>query len=280
MIQAWKSLLRRRAAPETVSDSTLPGLEAFGAETPTAPHPPSARRMPSSALLALLGALALVQMVPTVLWVRGLLTGTPEPSAATAPVEGAHGGDAPSPAAARAVDETSPTTGMEPSLPLVQTSAAEPAGTPTAREASAGPAPIQAGLLSVDAPVPMQVRRRGRLVGTSEVEAIMLPLGTHELEFASDVVGYRVVRTVTIEPGRTTRIRIPARSGVLHVNALPWAEVWVDGQPTGETPLGNLEAPIGTREIVFRHPELGERRQTVLVTLLAPARVSVDLRQP
>lgn len=108
----------------------------------------------------------------------------------------------------------------------------------------------------------------------------MLPLGTHELEFASEAVGYRVTQTVTIQPGRTTRVQIPGRSGRLHINALPWAEVWVDGQPTGETPLGNLEAPIGTREVVFRHPELGERRRTVLVTLLAPARVSVDLTQP
>jgi hypothetical protein len=37
---------------------------------------------------------------------------------------------------------------------------------------------------------------------------------------------------------------------------------------------------LGSHEIVFRHPELGERRQTVIVTLGSPARVSVDMRKP
>ena len=54
----------------------------------------------------------------------------------------------------------------------------------------------------------------------------------------------------------------------------------MDGTPIGETPIGNRAVPIGRHEIVFRHPELGERRQMVDVTLLAPARVSVDMRKP
>jgi hypothetical protein len=35
---------------------------------------------------------------------------------------------------------------------------------------------------------------------------------------------------------------------------------------------------VGTHDIVFRHPDLGERHQTVVVTATEPARVSVDLR--
>jgi hypothetical protein len=37
--------------------------------------------------------------------------------------------------------------------------------------------------------------------------------------------------------------------------------------------------PIGSRELIFRHPDLGERRATVLVTLKEPARISMDLRK-
>jgi hypothetical protein len=55
--------------------------------------------------------------------------------------------------------------------------------------------------------------------------------------------------------------------------------VWLDGKDLGETPLGNVQIPIGSRELVFRHPDLGERRATVLVTLKEPARISVDLRK-
>jgi len=36
--------------------------------------------------------------------------------------------------------------------------------------------------------------------------------------------------------------------------------------------------PIGTHEIVFRHPDLGERRTTTTVTTGAPTRVSMDMR--
>ena len=50
------------------------------------------------------------------------------------------------------------------------------------------------------------------------------------------------------------------------VNALPWAEVSIDGERVGETPIGSVQVPIGTHEVVFRHPDLGERRTTATVT--------------
>ena len=62
------------------------------------------------------------------------------------------------------------------------------------------------------------------------------------------------------------------------INAIPWAEVLVDGTRVGETPIGNITVPIGTHEVIFRHPELGERRLTVTVTTGEPVKVGVDLR--
>jgi hypothetical protein len=64
------------------------------------------------------------------------------------------------------------------------------------------------------------------------------------------------------------------------LNAQPWAEVWVDGEKKGETPIGNFSVPIGTHEVVFRHPELGERVVSTTVTVTTPARVIVDMRKP
>jgi hypothetical protein len=63
------------------------------------------------------------------------------------------------------------------------------------------------------------------------------------------------------------------------VNAIPWADVSVDGQPVGQTPIGNLALTIGPHEVLFRHPQLGEQRHAVTVTMKAPARLSVDLRK-
>ena len=45
----------------------------------------------------------------------------------------------------------------------------------------------------------------------------------------------------------------------------------------GQTPLANLSLTLGTHEIVFRHPDLGERKQTIVVTAKGPNRIAVDL---
>jgi len=136
-----------------------------------------------------------------------------------------------------------------------------------------------AGSVAVSAPLPLQVLLRGRVVGTTEAESFMLPVGTHELEFVNESFGYKARRTVTIQAGKTAPLRLEAPLGTVNINATPWAEVWLDGKDLGETPLGNVQIPIGSRELVFRHPDLGERRATVLVTLKEPARISIDLRK-
>jgi len=54
--------------------------------------------------------------------------------------------------------------------------------------------------------------------------------------------------------------------------------VFVDGSPLGETPIANAKVPIGQHEILFRHPQLGERRSSVTVTARETAKVGIDLR--
>ena len=71
-------------------------------------------------------------------------------------------------------------------------------------------------------------------------------------------------------------VRLPSAS--ISINAKPWAEAWVDGERVGDTPIGTLMRTIGRHEVVLRHPELGERRVPVLVTMGQPARVSVDFK--
>jgi hypothetical protein len=68
---------------------------------------------------------------------------------------------------------------------------------------------------------------------------------------------------------------VPMPSGKLSISALPWAEVSVDGRSIGQTPIGNLSVSVGTHEVVWRHPEHGERRQMVFVGS-EPARLGVD----
>ena len=92
-------------------------------------------------------------------------------------------------------------------------------------------------------------------------------------------LGYRVTRTVQVTPGKVTPIKIELPKGTIALNATPWAEVWVDGEKIGDTPIGNYQLTLGPHDFVFRHPDLGEQRHTAMVTLKTPARLSVDLRK-
>ena len=139
-------------------------------------------------------------------------------------------------------------------------------------------APVS-GWISVVAPVDVQLYENRHLLGSSRTSRIMVPVGRHDLEIMNEALGYRASRTVTVSPGQVSSIKLAMPRGALAVNALPWAEVWIDGERVGETPIGNVSVPIGTHDVIFRHPDLGERRHTVTVTMMDAARLSVDLRK-
>lgn len=147
----------------------------------------------------------------------------------------------------------------------------------TAPAAPSGPA---AGWLIVSAPRTLQIREGNEIIGTSAASKIMLPAGRHEIVLQDDAIGFSEKRIVHVAPGASASIKVDLPNAPLSINALPWAEVWLDGRRLGETPIGNVQVRLGAHEIIFRHPELGERRQTVTVTMNAPARVAVDMRKP
>jgi hypothetical protein len=51
--------------------------------------------------------------------------------------------------------------------------------------------------------------------------------------------------------------------GTLFVSTEPGSEIFVEGKLAGTAPLGALQVPIGSREILVKHPRFGERRQAV-----------------
>jgi hypothetical protein len=140
------------------------------------------------------------------------------------------------------------------------------------------PKSAAAGWIRLDVPADVQVFENGRRIGSSDLERIMLPVGRHDLEFVNEALGYREQRAVQVTPGQVSSVRLEWPRGSMAINATPWAEVLVDGARVGETPIGNIAVPIGTHEVIFRHPELGERRRTVTVTTGEPIKVGVDLR--
>jgi hypothetical protein len=136
------------------------------------------------------------------------------------------------------------------------------------------------GWISVTAPAEVQVYEKGRLLGTSRSDRIMVSAGPHALEIVNEALGYRAKQSVMVSPGQVSAVRLDWPTGSMALNAQPWAEVWVNGKPVGETPIGSVSVPIGTHEVLFRHPQLGERVVRATVTGAKPARVAVDLRRP
>jgi hypothetical protein len=143
---------------------------------------------------------------------------------------------------------------------------------------AARPVPVT-GQLSIAAPVDVQIYENQRLLGSSNGEPIMLSAGRHELDIVNEALGYRVTRAVQVTAGVTASVRLEWPKGSLALNATPWADVWLNGERLGETPIGNVQVPIGAHRVVFRHPELGEQAHNITVTLNAPARVSADMRK-
>ena len=135
------------------------------------------------------------------------------------------------------------------------------------------------GWIAVTAPVVVQLFESGRLLGSSESDRIMVSSGRHDIEIVNEPLAYRSVRAVQVVPGKVVPIKIELPKQKIALNAVPWAEVWIDGDKIGETPIGDFSIAAGPHEIVFRHPELGEQRHAITVTTNAPARLSVDMRK-
>ena len=133
---------------------------------------------------------------------------------------------------------------------------------------------VFAGWVAVFSPIQLHISEDGRALGTTDSGRILLPPGRHVLTLTNTEYGYSAKETVEIVAGEERAVNVTPK-GTVNVNAQPWAEVWVDGQRVGETPLANLQVTLGTREFVFKHPQYGERKTVTTVTA-TPSAVSVD----
>lgn len=161
--------------------------------------------------------------------------------------------------------------------PAVPAVAAPPPAQP--RVAATAPGAV-GGWLSLSTPIPVQILENGQVVGTSAAQRLMLPAGSRQLRFINEALGFSADRTVQLKPGQTASLSLTVPRAPLNINAVPWAEVWLDGVRIGETPIGNHMVAIGNHDVVLRHPQFGERRHSATVSLKTPARVSVDMRKP
>jgi hypothetical protein len=149
------------------------------------------------------------------------------------------------------------------------------AGSTASVVVSLTPAGAAAGWVAFKTPFEMQVLEAGRLIGTTTTDRLMLPAGRHDLTLSNAAFEFEAPLSVQIVAGKTAGPSVAIPNGSLSINATPWADVLLDGQAIGTTPLANLSVPIGSHEILCRHPQLGEKRQTVVVKVRTPVRVGI-----
>jgi hypothetical protein len=168
--------------------------------------------------------------------------------------------------------------GTTPSTASTPTGAAVP-GAPGTAGSTTTPTPPTApsrGWLTIESPLNLSIFRSGELLGHSDEGRLSLPAGRQELEVVNDSVGYRAVMTVQVPAGRPVTVPVELPQSTLSISATPAARVWVDGRELGDTPVTQLALPVGPHEVRFVHPELGERRMTVLVRVGATAQAAVN----
>ena len=166
--------------------------------------------------------------------------------------------------------------------PLAESAPVAPPAANDPRTASARALALAAqrqlsGGLRLSSPIELQVLEGERVLGSSADGPIVASAGTHQLDFINTEFGYRSRQTVDIKAGQILPLKVQPPDGRVSINAQPWAQVWIDGNLVGETPLANLSVPVGEHEITFRHPQLGERKETTIVKSGTQTRISASL---
>jgi hypothetical protein len=138
---------------------------------------------------------------------------------------------------------------------------------------------IYAGWVHVSSAIEIAITEGTRGIHLDERNQVLLPPGIHELRFESRALGYRDTRRIEVKPGEITAVSIVPSVSALTVTATQPAEVFVDGERVGETPLTSRPINLGTRDVLVKSASGGERRFTITVTV-DPVRIDVDFSTP
>jgi hypothetical protein len=272
-----------RGASAAVADSSpVPG--------PRVPAPPVGRRAGSKPVLTpelpaasapwLTRSLAGLAVTEALVIAGLLLTRTPAAAGASQPPLKASTNievTAPLPPAARVLSTDRQAASAPKPVATDTTQAQTPAvGNPLDKPAA--PGEQRFGGLRVTSSVQMQVLEDGKVLG-STTGPIVIGEGKHTIDLVNDTLEFRSHATTVVKAGQITALAIPVPNGHLSINAMPWADVLIDGKAAGQTPLANLSVAIGEHEIVFRNPQFPEQRQIAVVKVDSPTRVSMTFQK-
>jgi serine/threonine protein kinase len=154
-----------------------------------------------------------------------------------------------------------------------------PATSPAAAAIAAAAARQKSGGLKINSAIDIQVLEGDRVLGSSADGPIVASAGRHEFDFINPAFGFRSRQQVEIRSGQIINLNVTPPGGRVSVNAIPWAQVFINGNLVGETPLANVPMPVGEHQLLFRHPQYGDRSEKFIVRSGALTRVSATLGQ-
>jgi serine/threonine-protein kinase len=279
-------------APAARRAETAPPTDREAAPVTSAPSPPIAsvagtEMMPAArprrrrGLAAAVG-LAVGLVVVGVLWLAGAFSN----------------GRARTPTVARAPAQVAPPTGprvtpMAPVAPAADAAvmAVDPPVAPTTAEldivTDPGGAHVALDGHALDTPTPAHIAELGEGEHTVQVTLTGYAPVSRRVTLA---VGDRRTLEIALapEPGtkpaahppsnaREERPRARPSTGLLTVRTIPYSDVYMNGRKLGTTPFADVELPAGTHTLVFKNPDKGVKKRTVVIRPGATTKLSFDL---
>ena len=133
------------------------------------------------------------------------------------------------------------------------------------------------GTIRISSPIELKILEGSKVLAVPAV-GLNVPAGRHDIELVNVALGYRLRQVLEVEAGQTLSIHVTPPPGSVTIDASPWAEVSIDGQAIGRTPLGPLPLSPGEHLVTFQHPAGGSDRQRITVKSEAKMRVVGVLR--
>jgi len=126
--------------------------------------------------------------------------------------------------------------------------------------------------------VPVNVYIDDKDYGMTPIKGLLIPSGYHDLRFKNDEYLIDEIQHVYIIPGVPFERNLTlGHFASLNLNAIPWADVYIDGKYVGQTPIANLKVVVGAHEIVFKNSKFPIRRRNVSLEEGTTTDITVDM---
>jgi hypothetical protein len=129
------------------------------------------------------------------------------------------------------------------------------------------------GWIRVESPVELEVSEEGKSYGRTGGQ-LMVPAGRHHFVFVNQSVAARLRQFVDVPPGQVVKVVLDLPPGMLNLTSEQPAQVLLDGELLGDTPLVSVQAKLGPHEVIFRSSRYGDVSYSINVTLAAPVRLN------